>query len=287
MRYIINAINDTYISCMLPAIPHTNKQLQAGIKLHEYIEKEEDETMDFELDVHTHTLASGHAYGTITEMARAAKDLGLKLLGITDHAHNMPGTCNDLYFVNLRIVPREMFGVKLMLGTELNIMDYEGTIDLPDWILDRLDLRIASIHGNLYKIGTISQNTAAVVAAMKNPKIDIIGHPDDSNCPLDYEQVVCASKKYHTLIEINNNSLRAPARRNVKENITKILKLCEKYDVPVIMNSDAHYMTDLANTDHSMPVIEETGFPKELILNYSMKKFEEYIAENRKREHII
>ena len=90
MRYIINAINDTYISCMLPAIPHTNKQLQAGIKLHEYIEKEEDETMDFELDVHTHTLASGHAYGTITEMARAAKDLGLKLLGITDHAHNMP-----------------------------------------------------------------------------------------------------------------------------------------------------------------------------------------------------
>ncbi len=248
------------------------------------IEKDEDKTMDFELDVHTHTLASGHAYGTITEMARAASDLGLKILGITEHTHYMPGTCDDLYFVNLRVVPREMFGVKLLLGAELNILDYKGTIDLPDWILNRLDLRIASIHGNLYKIGTIEQNTAAVIGAMKNPKIDIIGHPDDSNCPLDYEQLVCASKEYHTLLEINNNALRMPSRSNVKENIAKILKLCEQHEVPVIMNSDAHYMTDIANSDHSMPIVKAAGFPKELILNYSAEKFENYIAENRARE---
>lgn len=237
--------------------------------------------MEFELDVHTHTLASGHAYGTITEMAKAAAEKGLKILGITEHTHYMPGTCDDLYFVNLRVVPREMFGVRLMLGAELNIMDYEGTLDLPEWIIDRLDLRIASIHGNLYQLGTIEQNTAAVLQVMKNPKIDIIGHPDDSNCPLDYEQLVRASKEYHTLLEINNNSLRTPSRRNVKENIMTILKLCEKYDTPVIMNSDAHFMTDIANTDHSMPVIEEAGFPKELIINNSADKFETYIAQNR------
>lgn len=240
--------------------------------------------MDFELDVHTHTIASGHAYGTLTEMAREAAARGLKILGITEHAHYMPGTCDDLYFVNLRIVPREMFGIRLMLGAELNIMDYEGTIDLPDWIIDRLDLRIASIHGNLYPLGTIEQNTAAVLAAMKDPRIDIIGHPDDSHCPLDYEQLVRASKEYHTLLEINNNSLRMPSRKNVKENITTILKLCEKYEVPVILDSDAHFMTDIANADHSMPVVEAAGFPKELILNYSAEKFTAYIAENRARE---
>ncbi len=240
--------------------------------------------MKFELDVHTHTIASGHAYGTITEMARAASKKGLKILGITEHAHNMPGTCDDLYFVNLRVVPREMYGVKLMLGAELNIMDYEGTIDLPDRILERLDLRIASIHGNLYPVGTRQQNTAAVINAMKNPKIDIIGHPDDSNCPLDYEQLVQASREYHTLLEINNNSLRSPTRKNVKENILSILKMCEKYEVPVIMNSDAHYMTDVANADHSMPAVQEAGFPRELILNYYAERFEAYIAENRARE---
>ncbi len=239
--------------------------------------------MDFELDVHTHTIASGHAYGTLTEMAKEASVRGLKILGITEHAHNMPGTCDDLYFVNLRVVPREMFGIRLMLGAELNIMDYEGTIDLPDWILDRLDLKIASIHGNLYRMGTMEQNTAAVLGAMRNPRVDIIGHPDDGNCPLDYERIVLASKEYHTLLEINNNSLRMQSRKNAKENITTILKLCKKYEVPVVMNSDAHFMVDIANTDHSMALVEEVDFPKELILNYSAEKFETYIAENRMR----
>ncbi len=240
--------------------------------------------MDFELDVHTHTIASGHAYGTLTEMAREASVLGLKILGITEHAHNMPGTCDDLYFVNLRVVPREMFGIRLLLGAELNIMDEQGTVDLPDWIIHRLDLRIASIHGNLYSFGTMAQNTNAILNAMKNPRIDMIGHPDDSNCPLDYERLVKASKEYHTLLEINNNSLRMPSRKNARENIITILKLCMAYEVPVILNSDAHFMTDLANTDYSMPIVEEVGFPKELILNYSAEKFLGYLAENRMRE---
>lgn len=240
--------------------------------------------MDFELDVHTHTIASGHAYGTLAEMAKEAAARGLKLLGITEHTHNMPGTCDDLYFVNLRVVPRNMYGIRLMLGAELNIMDAAGTVDLPDRIIDRLDLRIASIHGNLYQFGTTEQNTAAVLGAMKNPKIDIIGHPDDGNCPLDYERIVKASREYHTLLEINNNSIRMPSRKNARENIATILKLCKQYDVPVIMNSDAHFMTDIANTDHSMPVVEETGFPKELVLNYSVEKFEAYIARNRAYE---
>lgn len=240
--------------------------------------------MDFELDVHTHTIASGHAYGTLTEMTREASVRGLKILGITEHAHNMPGTCDDLYFVNLRVVPREMFGIRLLLGAELNIMDEQGTVDLPDWIIHRLDLRIASIHGNLYSFGTMAQNTNAILNAMKNPRIDMIGHPDDSNCPLDYERLVKASKEYHTLLEINNNSLRMPSRKNARENIITILKLCMAYEVPVILNSDAHFMTDLANTDYSMPIVEEVGFPKELILNYSAEKFLGYLAENRMRE---
>lgn len=236
--------------------------------------------MDIQLDVHTHTIASGHAYGTITEMAKAASEKGLSLLGITEHTHYMPGTCDDIYFSNLHVVPRRMYGVRLMLGAELNIMDYDGTVDLPEDILRGLDVRIASIHGNLYRFGTVGQNTAAVLAAMQNPFIDIIGHPDDGNCPLDYERIVRASKEYHTLLEINNNSLRLAWRKNARENILTILRLCREQDTPVILGSDAHFMTDIANTDHSMPLIEEAGFPRELILNCDVERFEDYIAYN-------
>ena len=78
--------------------------------------------MRVEIDTHTHTLASGHAYNTLNEMAQAAADKGLKGLAITEHAPEMPGTCHLFYFQNLRIVPRKKYGIELLLGTELNIM---------------------------------------------------------------------------------------------------------------------------------------------------------------------
>lgn len=69
--------------------------------------------MRVEIDTHTHTLASGHAYNTIREMARAAKEKGLKALAITEHAPEMPGSCHLFYFVNLRVLPRELEGIKI------------------------------------------------------------------------------------------------------------------------------------------------------------------------------
>lgn len=67
------------------------------------------------LDLHTHTVASGHAYCSLREMARAASDKGLELLGITEHAPMMPGTCHEFYFNNLKVVPRELYGIQLLL----------------------------------------------------------------------------------------------------------------------------------------------------------------------------
>ena len=64
--------------------------------------------MQYVLDTHTHTIASGHAYSTISEMAQAAADKGLELLAITEHAPMMPGSCQQIYFSNLVVVPRQM-----------------------------------------------------------------------------------------------------------------------------------------------------------------------------------
>ena len=61
------------------------------------------------IDMHTHTLASGHAYNTIREMTYAAKIKGLELLGITEHAPQMPGSCHEFYFSNLSILFISLF----------------------------------------------------------------------------------------------------------------------------------------------------------------------------------
>ena len=101
---------------------------------------------NYVLDLHTHTIASGHAYCSIKEMAKAAADQGLEALGITDHAPAMPGTCHNYYFQNMGIVPRELYGIQLLMGAEANILDPEGTIDLGEKELRNLDVVIASLH---------------------------------------------------------------------------------------------------------------------------------------------
>ena len=92
--------------------------------------------MEFTFDLHTHTVASGHAYSTVQEMAKAAADKGLKLLGITEHAQGIPGTCDEIYFHNMRIIPRKMYGIDLMFGSEINIIDHDGTLSMEEKIID-------------------------------------------------------------------------------------------------------------------------------------------------------
>ena len=144
--------------------------------------------MQIKVDTHTHTLASGHAYNTMREMAETALEKGLEALAITEHAPEMPGSCCLYYFQNLKVVPRKRYEIPLLLGAELNIMDEHGNVDLPISTIKSLDITIASIHPPCYgKDAGLQQNTAAYVNAMHKDYIDIIGHPDDGRFPADYE----------------------------------------------------------------------------------------------------
>ncbi len=238
--------------------------------------------MKYLLDVHTHTIASGHAYNTIMEMARAGYQKGLKLLGITEHAPMLPGSCQNIYFHNLIVMPKIIEGIEVIFGAELNILDYEGHTDLDQRSFDRLDLFIASLHSLCITPGTRKENTQAILGAIKNPYVNIIGHPDDGIYPLEYEPIVEMAKETNTLLEVNNNSLNpAGARKHTRENIIRMLELCKEYEQPVVMNSDAHVFSDVGRHDFSEVVIKEVGFPEELIVNRSVEVFKEYISRKK------
>ena len=73
--------------------------------------------------------------------------------------------------------------------------------------------------------GTREENTHAYLGAMKNPYVDIIGHPDDGRYPVDFLALVQAAKEYHVLLELNNNSLDPRcSRENGEENVKTMLK---------------------------------------------------------------
>lgn len=233
-------------------------------------------------DLHTHTIASGHAYNTIMEMVHAAALKELPFLGISDHAPSLQGSADDIYFRNLKVIPRELEGVRLLFGCELNIMDYKGTTDLSVKALYLLDYTIASLHNLCIPYGTKEQNTAGILGAMENPYVKIIGHPDDGRFPIDSEAVVKAAGKHKKLLEINNSSLvPGSSRSDAHENDLLLLDYCKKYEVPVIMGSDAHFMTEVANHEYSEAVIREAGFPEDLVANYSIDLLAEYIPAIR------
>ena len=65
---------------------------------------------------------------------------------------------------------------------------------------------------------------------------------------------------------------------NARVNNLEILRLCKKYEVPVILGSDAHISFDIANYENLYPLLNETGFPDELVINYSSDRFLAYLG---------
>lgn len=230
------------------------------------------------LDVHTHTIFSGHAYSTVKENIDAAKAKGLEVVGISDHAPKMPGSCQDFYFVNFKVIPRDGYGIKLVMGVELNILDYSGSTDLPAQFLKNTDYAIASLHSPCIDAGSLEENTAAIIGAMRNPHVVIIGHPDNPKYPVDFDKIARAAKENKVLLEINNSSYLPNApRKGSRETVKLLLKACQKYNTEIIMGSDAHIDFDVGNHNFSQEVIAENNFPEELVINSSAEKFFEYV----------
>ena len=173
-----------------------------------------------------------------------------------------------------------MYGIDLMLGAEINILDGKGTLDADEALMKKLDIRIAGIHLLCYEHGTVDENTYGMIQAIRHPYIQIISHPGDGTAKLHFEPMVLAAKECGTLLEINNSSLK-PTRNKVdaRDNNLEILRLCKRYEVPVILGSDAHISFDIANYEHLYALLQETEFPEELIVNRSVEIFKNYLKK--------
>ena len=236
--------------------------------------------MKFLMDLHTHTVASIHAYSTLTENAVAAKQRGLQILGVSDHGYGMAQTTQRTYWLNLQALPNYLEGVRLLKGMEANIMDDEGRL-AEEKDFKHVDYVIASLHGNCYYDTTQDQDayTQAVCRAMANESVKIFGHPDDGRYPLDYAQVARVAAEQGIALEVNNSSLQPYSSRiQARENMQKLLQAAKKESCRVIVNSDAHMSTAVGDFSLAQEVLEEAGYPPELIVNFSWQSLEELLG---------
>lgn len=237
--------------------------------------------MNIEVDTHTHTVLSGHAHSTLLENAAAAAKNGLKGFVMTDHGPIMPGACPEFNLGTYPFLPDYLEGVRVYTGIESNLIDFKGSIDVTERYLKFTDYVIAGLHEVVLRPGTKAQNTEAVIGAFSNPYVDIIAHPDNAAYELDYEEVVKQAALHGRLLEVNNHSFSY--RKGGRANAAVYLPLCRKYGVRVAVSSDAHFAPMIGSHAIALGIIEEHAFPHELIVNLTMQRFEEYLAERRMR----
>lgn len=197
---------------------------------------------DIRGDLHSHTTyTDGRA--SLEEMARAAEKAGLEYLAVTDHSQRL-AMAKGLDPKRLREQWREIEKVqaqlkrlKLLRGIEVDIME-DGSLDLPDDVLSELDWVVASVH---YKLNQpLREMTRRMVGAIRNPNVDVIGHPSGrllggkrEPSTFDFTEVLRAAKGEGCALEVNSQADRL--------DLTDTAAMTAKNaGVKLVISSDSH-----------------------------------------------
>ena len=148
---------------------------------------------------------------------------------------------------------------------------------MPEELMSRLEWRIASFHTPCIDPSSIKDTTNALMKIAENPYIDVIGHPGDGRYKFEYEPVIKAFAQTGKIVEINNHS--PLARAGSKENCPEIARLCAKYNVPIVVSTDAHHCHKIGDFSIALDILKEIDFPEELVLNANFDRFMAKIHE--------
>lgn len=236
-------------------------------------------------DLHTHSVASGHhTTDTVTDLCKGAAERGFSYLGITEHAPAMIGAAKESYFRNIRFASSRKCGVEILYGAELNVLNEKGDVDLPPDVLSGLVYAIASLHEDVIRPAGEAADTKALVCAMQNPYVAIVGHPDNPTFSINFEALTDAAKETFTALELNSVSLSADGYRKPNvEGLVKMLLLCKRKGVYVSLGSDSHGKDRIGDFENAFKVLSAVSFPDELIINKNKESFYAFLEKSRNK----
>lgn len=236
------------------------------------------ELKDIKGDLHCHTKWDG-GKNTVEEMAKVALEREYEYLGISDHTKflriergldekKLSEQRKEIERLNKKF-EEEGINFRILQGAETNILK-DGSIDLKEEALKKLDYVIAGIHSN-FKMEK-KEMTERVIRAMRNPYIKIISHPTGrilkkrDEFQIDIERIIRAAKEYNVILEINSYPERLDLNDiNIKEAI--------KYKVRLVINTDAHHKDQLRYMEFGVYQARRGWAEKKDIINtYPLKE---------------
>jgi len=237
-----------------------------------------------QFDLHVHTIFSHCGIHTVLELLAHAKNLGMKGIAVTDHGQALGGCrLNNPFFERFRSPYPD---VKLLKGVECNIVDDKGKIDVPWHFIKFIDVVLLGIHPNTPAGAGVDAYTDMLIAAIRNnPCIDIITHPNDPTYTVDYRRLAREAKKFGVALELNNSKILY-ARMEVG-SAYELVEACRDEGCCMALNSDTHAIHELGLDDSVRPILEEVGFPEELIVNRTEESVLEFIESRRKNKEKV
>ncbi|NOH34662.1 phosphatase [Vibrio chagasii] len=240
--------------------------------------------MDLKVDTHTHTYASGHAYSTLIENAKSAKQNGLAMFCTTDHSESMPGAPHYWFFSNQRVLPRFIEGVAIIRGVESNIMNTQGEIDIHPSVDKNLDWVIASFHEPVFRPSDSAAHTEALLNVIKGGRVDALGHLGNPNFDFDFEAVIQCAVEHNVAIEINNTTLKGNSRVGSVDRCYEIARIAKAKGAFITSGSDAHFCNDVGGLDLVATLLDEVGIDSNKVITHSPQQFLSFLALRGRNE---
>ncbi|MBQ2754649.1 MAG: PHP domain-containing protein [Clostridia bacterium] len=232
--------------------------------------------MKIEVDLHTHSNYSAHSYSTIYENVMYAVKRGLKGIGITDHGPVIEDGGHVWHFHALKDLPEFAEGVRLFKGIEASLLNADGKMDIDKVNAHNMDYIIASYHGSFEGIFTKEDLERAYLNAMENPQVKILGHIDRGPFEIDYQTIITKAKEKNIAVELNKHSLELDDV--YRGRVIKIAEICNDLKVPVVVNSDAHFCTEIGNVGIITDLLTELDFDEGLIINANYENTVKFIG---------
>lgn len=240
----------------------------------------------YSIDLHTHTVASTHAYSTLHDYINVAKAKKIKLFSVTDHGPNMQDAPHRWHFVNMRIWPRVVDNIVILRGIEANIKNIAGETDCDSVMRKSLDIVIAGFHESVFTpYQDVKTNTQAMIAAIASRSIHIISHPGNPKFPINILEVAEAAAHYKVALEINNSSFLT-SRKGSSKNCIKVAETVKNVGGLISLGSDSHIAFTLGNFNECEKILSTMDFPEERILNSSSKKLLTFLEEHGQKINI-
>lgn len=231
------------------------------------------------IDLHIHSIASGHAFSTVQEIIDYSILKGMTHIGIVEHGSSMQGSCHEGYFSMLPEIASKMKNyiknINIYFGVEANIINNKG--DLDSKIKGQNTFVCAGLHElTPYVTNNKTENTQAIINAIKKNKIDILVHPLRSQFDIDLLEVASFAIENNVILELNNRVFQNISFQYLNE-YKKLVKLIKQKHHYLIIGSDSHISYDIGNCKNIIDNYKYLDLTNDILLNYCPEILHEHI----------